>query len=361
MTEPLLAVQQLQTSFHTQAGEVQSVRGVSFTVREGDIVGIVGESGSGKTITAKSILRLIPSPGVIKGGVVQFRGEDMLKMSERRLREVRGNQIAMISQDPMTALNPVVKIGTQLVEVLRRHRKLSRAEARQKAIELLRQVGITSPEKRIDQYPHEFSGGMRQRVMIAMALSCEPDLLIADEPTTALDVTIQAQILSLMKRLSDTTKTSILLITHDLGVVAQVCTRIIVMYGGLIMEEGTVEDIFERPQHPYTKGLLRSIPRVQEGERERLMAIDGSPPDLLHPPTGCPFMERCAVATERCHELPLYVEAGPSHRALCWYAGQEEASVGDRLANGSGTSIKIALGVTDETAVHEEVGGHEHE
>jgi len=317
MTE-LLSVQNLKTSFMTRDGEVESVRGVSFDVQQGEVIGIVGESGSGKSITAKSILGLIQPPGVIKDGKVLFHGQDIRQMSDSELRQIRGNRIAMIFQDPMTSLNPVKRVGSQMIEVIRRHQKLSKAESRQRAIELLREVGIPSPEQRIDQYPHEFSGGMRQRVMIAMALSCKPELLIADEPTTALDVTIQAQILALMKQLRDKTKTSILLITHDLGVVAQVCTRVIVMYGGMIMEEGTVEDIFERPSHPYTQGLLRSIPRVKEGQRERLVSIEGTPPNLLHPPSGCPFMERCPHAMDKCREMPPYFVPEEGHRSLCW-------------------------------------------
>jgi len=314
----LLEVRHLKTSFFTRAGEVQSVRGVSFNVGEGEMVGIVGESGSGKSVTAKSLMGLIAPPGRIVEGEVRLRGENLLSLSEEQLRSVRGNRIAMIFQDPMTSLNPVLRVGQQLVEVLRRHRKLSKEDARKRAIELLRQVGIPQPEKRIDQYPHEFSGGMRQRVMIAVALSCEPELLIADEPTTALDVTIQAQILELMKHLRETTGTSILLITHDLGVVAQVCSRVIVMYGGLVMEEGSVFDIFERPSHPYTQGLLRSVPKRGESGRERLVPIEGTPPNLLHPPSGCPFIERCPHAMDICKKLPPYFEAGEGHRSLCW-------------------------------------------
>ncbi|MBG9736163.1 ABC transporter ATP-binding protein [Paenibacillus alvei] len=332
----LLSVQQLRTSFHTRDGEVQSVRGVSFDVHEGEVIGIVGESGSGKSVTAKSLIGLIQSPGQIKSGSrVLFHGDNLLDMSEKELRRIRGNRIAMIFQDPMTSLNPVVKVGAQIVEVLQRHQKLSKGEARKRAIELLRQVGIPSPEQRIDQYPHEFSGGMRQRAMIAMALSCQPELLIADEPTTALDVTIQAQILGLMKELRDTTRTSILLITHDLGVVAQVCTRVIVMYGGLIMEEGTVEDIFERPRHPYTKGLLRSIPKVTTGTRERLATIEGTPPNLLHPPEGCLFMERCPSAMEQCRHMPPVVTTDPGHRSLCWLVQKEEEERLERLEKGA--------------------------
>ncbi|TCZ67544.1 ABC transporter ATP-binding protein [Paenibacillus albiflavus] len=317
MTE-LLTVHNLKTSFFTRSGEVQSVRGVSFTISEGEMVGIVGESGSGKSITAKSIMGLIQPPGRIIDGEVRLNGESILEMSPEQLRSIRGNQIAMIFQDPMTSLNPVLRIGKQLIEVIQRHEKLSKSEARQRAIDMLRQVGIPSPEKRIDQYPHEFSGGMRQRVMIAMALSCNPKLLIADEPTTALDVTIQAQILTLMKQLRDTTGTSILLITHDLGVVAQVCTRVIVMYGGLIMEEGAVVDIFESPQHPYTRGLMNSLPQYDAEVKERLVPIEGTPPNMLQPPTGCPFKDRCPEAMDLCNHRPPYYHVGEGHRSMCW-------------------------------------------
>lgn len=332
MTE-ILSVSQLRTSFMTRDGEVESVRGVSFDVQQGEVIGIVGESGSGKSITAKSLLGLIPAPGVIKDGKVVFQGQDLRQMKDAELRKIRGNKIAMIFQDPMTSLNPVIPVGKQLIEVIRRHQKLDKKDARERAIELFRQVGIPSPEKRIDQYPHEFSGGMRQRVMIAMALSCKPELLIADEPTTALDVTIQAQILSLMKQLRDTTNTSILLITHDLGVVAQVCTKVIVMYGGMIMEEGTVDQIFEHPSHPYTQGLLRSIPRVREGHRERLFSIDGTPPNLLHPPTGCPFMERCPHAMDKCQTMPPYFKPREGQRALCWLLAEDQEQAAAKGAN----------------------------
>ena len=325
MTE-LLAVRQLRTSFSTREGEVEAVRGVSFSVGEGEMVGIVGESGSGKSVTAKSLIRLMPSSGRIVGGEAKLRGEDLFAMSDEQLRSLRGNRIAMIFQDPMTSLNPVLTVGAQLTEVIRRHQKLGRGAARRKAIEWLGEVGIPSPEMRIDQYPHEFSGGMRQRVMIAMALSCKPELLIADEPTTALDVTIQAQIQALMKRLCETTGTSVLLITHGLGVVAQVCSRVIVMYGGLVMEEGPVEAIFANARHPYTQGLLRSIPRMSEGKRERLVPIEGSPPNLLNPPPGCPFMERCPHAEEVCAQMPPYFDVQPGHQALCWFADELQGS-----------------------------------
>jgi peptide/nickel transport system ATP-binding protein len=319
MPDQLLAIHNLKTSFFTQDGEVQSVRGVSFTVNQGEVVGIVGESGSGKSVTAKSILSLIKPPGKIIDGEIMFRGENLLAKTEKELRSIRGNRIAMIFQDPMTSLNPVVKIGKQVAEVMMRHRKISRAEAWNHALELLKQVGIPSPEERLNQYPHELSGGMRQRVMIAMAISCNPDLLIADEPTTALDVTIQAQILELMKELQKKTNTSIIMITHDLGVVAQLCSKVIVMYGGLIMEEGPVKEIFADPQHPYTQGLLRSIPKSIVGEKERLQPIEGTAPNLLNPPSGCPFADRCPHAMAICNkECPPYFRVNENHRSMCW-------------------------------------------
>ncbi|WP_379157874.1 ABC transporter ATP-binding protein [Paenibacillus sp. sgz5001063] len=320
MTTRLLSVEDLQVSFATRDGENQAVRGVSFHIDAGETVGIVGESGSGKSVTAKAIMSLIAPPGRITAGNIEFRGERLSRLSEKEWRSLRGNRIAMVFQDPMTSLNPVKKIGQQLTEVIRRHRGLNKEEAYAEAARMLLQVGIQNPEQRLKQYPHEFSGGMRQRVMIAMALSCQPELLIADEPTTALDVTIQAQILDLFKELKENSDTAIALITHDLGVVAQVCTRVIVMYGGLIMEEGTVEDIFYRPQHPYTEGLLRSIPKRGGGSRERLIPIEGTPPDLLDPPPGCPFMERCPHAFARCSERPPTVELAAGHRSMCWLA-----------------------------------------
>ncbi|SDM79022.1 oligopeptide/dipeptide ABC transporter, ATP-binding protein, C-terminal domain-containing protein [Paenibacillus sp. yr247] len=318
MSKELLKVSQLRTSFFTRDGEVQSVRGVSFAVEKGEVVGIVGESGSGKSVTAKSIMSLIGRPGKIVDGEIWFQGEQLLDKKEKEWRAIRGNRIAMIFQDPMTSLNPVLTIGKQMTEVIVRHKRVSFSVARAQAIEMLERVGIPSPERRIDQYPHEFSGGMRQRVMIAMALSCEPELLIADEPTTALDVTIQAQILDLMKELKQSTETAIMLITHDLGVVAQVCSRVIVMYGGLIMEEGTVEDIFYSPQHPYTNGLLRSIPK--SGQKERLTPIEGTTPNLLNPPTGCPFAERCPHAMDICQQMPPVFSLNEHHHTSCWLA-----------------------------------------
>ena len=320
MSEKMLEVKGMRTSFFTHVGEVEAIRGVDFYLDKGEAVGIVGESGSGKSVTSLSVMRLLQFPGKLTGGEVFFDGEDLAKKSDKEMQTIRGNEISMIFQDPMTSLNPVFTIGNQIMEAIIKHQKMSKDQARQKAIEMLKLVGIPSPEKRIDQYPHEFSGGMRQRAMIAMALSCEPKLLIADEPTTALDVTIQAQILELMKDLKDRLNTSIILITHDLGVVADVCTRIIVMYGGLIMEEGTTEEIFYKPQHPYTLGLMRSIPKMSDKEnKERLIPIDGTPPDLLKPPAGCPFAPRCDHAMKICMtQMPEYTKSSDTHRAACW-------------------------------------------
>lgn len=319
VSEKLLEVKNLKTSFFIESGEVEAVRGVTFRLNKGEVVGIVGESGSGKSVMAKSVMSLVTSPGKVKEGEILFHNENILSKSEKELRSIRGNQISLISQDPMSALNPVVKIGKQMTEVIIRHQKVKKKEAEQIAINLLKQVGLSSPEERVKQYPHELSGGMKQRVMIAMAMSCNPDLLIADEPTTALDVTIQAQILDLMKNLKNETNMALLLITHDLGIVAQNCTRVIVMYGGLIMEEGPVLDIFQSPNHPYTKGLLNSLPKISNGVKERLAPIQGVTPNLLHPPQGCPFAERCPHAMDICEkERPPYFEIGDERRSMCW-------------------------------------------
>lgn len=326
--EKVLAVKNLRTSFFTHVGEVKAIRGVSFHLDKGEAIGIVGESGSGKSVTSLSIMKLLQHPGKIVDGEITFKGQDIINMSEKEMQRIRGNEIAMIFQDPMTSLNPVYTVGNQIMEAIQRHQGLNKKEAKKKAIDMLRLVGIPSPEKRVDNYPHEFSGGMRQRAMIAMALSCEPSLLIADEPTTALDVTIQAQILELMKDLKEKVNTSIILITHDLGVVADVCSRIVVMYGGVIMEEGKTEDIFYHPKHPYTMGLLKSIPRLDLGEKQRLVPIEGTPPDLLKPPKGCPFAARCPYAMKICVEqLPEYTQVDENHRAMCWLLHEEAPQV----------------------------------
>jgi oligopeptide transport system ATP-binding protein len=328
LSKKLLDVKNLKTSFYTHVGEVQAVRGVSFGLDKGEALGIVGESGSGKSVTSMSIMKLIQFPGKIKEGEIVFKGENLVNADKKKMMSIRGNEIAMIFQDPMTSLNPVYTVGNQIIEAIVRHQGLSKAEARKKAIEMLTLVGIPSPETRVDNYPHEFSGGMRQRAMIAIALSCQPDLLIADEPTTALDVTIQAQILELMKDLKDKVNTSIILITHDLGVVADVCSRIIVMYGGLVMEEGTSKDIFYNPKHPYTMGLLKSVPRMDDTEKKRLIPIEGSPPDLVKPPKGCPFAARCDYCMKIClEEIPPYFQIDEGHRSACWLLHEEAPEV----------------------------------
>ena len=318
MARKLLSVRDLKTSFFTHVGEVKAVRGISFDVNEGEVLGIVGESGSGKSVTSLSIMGLLQYPGRVVDGEILLNGEDILTYGKNQMRRVRGKEIAMIFQDPMTSLNPVYTIGNQIMEMILEHEKMSRREARARAIEMLKLVGIPAAEKRIDSYPHEFSGGMRQRVMIALALSCNPKLLIADEPTTALDVTIQAQILNLIKKLNRQFGMTTMLITHDLGVVATVCDKVAVMYGGLIMEYGTADEIFYHPRHPYTMGLLGSIPHVDGGEKRRLIPIDGTPPDLINPPKGCPFSTRCKYCMNVCtQEQPPYF-AEDKHRTMCW-------------------------------------------
>ncbi len=329
MEESLLEIKDLEVSFFNNSGETKAIRGVSFDVKQGEILGLVGESGSGKSVTSLSIMKLIKGTGRITKGKIIYRGENLLNKSEKEMMKIRGNDIAMIFQDPMTSLNPVFTVGNQISDVIRRHQGLSKSEAKEKTIEMLRMVGIPSPEERYNNYPHEFSGGMRQRAIIAMALSCEPDLLIADEPTTALDVTIQAQILELLMDLKEKLSTSIILITHDLGVVANTCTRVIVMYGGLIMEEGKVEDIFYAPLHPYTKGLLQSLPKRDGGEKERLIPIKGNPPNLAAEIKGCPFAERCPYVMDICGEEPKYYYEGKDHRAMCWLLDKSISEKGE--------------------------------
>ncbi len=317
--KPILEVENLQTSFYTRAGEVKVLDGVSFTVNEGEIVALVGESGSGKSVTSLSIMGLLAENGKVKGGSVRFLGEDLLKKSEAQMQKIRGGKLSMIFQDPMTSLNPVLTVGEQLMETLRWHMKLDNEKARARAAELLGLVGIPNPQDRLKQYPHEFSGGMRQRVMIAMALACDPQLIIADEPTTALDVTIQAQIMDLLKELRRKLGTAIILITHDLGVVAGAADRVIVLYGGRIAEAGPVRQIYHSPTHPYTWGLLRSVPRVDTGDKKRLVPIDGQPPDLLKPPAGCRFAPRCPYAMGICEkQSPTLDAVGEQHASACW-------------------------------------------
>jgi oligopeptide transport system ATP-binding protein len=316
---PALEVQDLRTSFFTQDGEVQAVRGVSFVLEKGETLGIVGESGSGKSVTSLSILRLLADTAKISAGKVLFHDMDLLQIPDAVLRDIRGGQISMIFQDPMSSLNPLVPIGRQVGEMLATHGQSDRKTRFQKTIALLSSVRIPEPEKRYYSYPHEFSGGMRQRVMIAMALACKPEIMIADEPTTALDVTIQNQILALLRNIQTEMGMSIIFITHDLGVVAEMCSRIMVMYGGMIMEEASADEIFNRPAHPYTLGLLNSMPRLEMDKTRKLMAIPGSPPDMIRPPPGCPFSSRCAYARNICSsKVPGYYRPGEGRRSRCW-------------------------------------------
>ncbi|MFD2209973.1 ABC transporter ATP-binding protein [Virgibacillus halophilus] len=318
--ENILTVDNLHVTFKTYGGTVQAVRGVSFTLHKGETLAIVGESGCGKSVTSNAIMRLIPDPpGKITAGRIVFKQQDLTRLSEKSMRKIRGVDISMIFQDPMTALNPTLTIETQLVEGLKQHQKdISSKEAKQKAIEIMTLVGIPNPRERMKQYPHQFSGGMRQRIVIAIALICEPDLLIADEPTTALDVTIQAQILELFEKIQNVTGVSIILITHDLGVVAKIADRIAVMYAGKIIEVGTKREIFYESEHPYTKGLLKSVPRL-DLKGESLKPIDGTPPDLFSPPAGCPFTARCPFAMEVCDKAyPAQTTLTDTHRVDCW-------------------------------------------
>lgn len=332
----LLEVSDLKTSFFTHVGEVKAVGGVSFYLNKGEALGIVGESGSGKSVTMMSVMGLIDDPGRIVGGNIIFDGKDIVRMPEKDKEKIRGNEIGMIFQDPMTSLNPVFTVEEQITEPLIKHKKMTKGQARDRAIELLSLVGIPSPVERLKQYPYEFSGGMRQRVMIAIAIACNPKLLIADEPTTALDVTIQAQILDLMIDLKDKINTSIILITHDLGVVANVCSRINVMYGGLIAETGSTRDIFYNPKHPYTWGLLRSIPNPKTLVKERLVPIEGTPPDLLKPPVGCPFASRCEYAMKVCMtQRPPMFDISEAHKSACWLNHPDSPKVKAPIGRGS--------------------------
>ncbi len=320
MSKTILEVKDLKINFKTYAGLVHAVRGVTFDLKEGETLAIVGESGSGKSVTSNALMKLIPQPpGIYESGQILFNGRDLVPLSDKEMSKVRGNEIAMIFQDPMTSLNPTMKVGRQITEVILQHKKVSRADAKERAIELLTQVGIPFPEKRYNQYPHEFSGGMRQRVVIAIALAANPKLLIADEPTTALDVTIQAQILELMKEIQKNSKTSIIFITHDLGVVANIADRVAVMYAGQIVEYGTVNDIFYNPKHPYTWGLLGSMPDLDNDTDELLRTIPGSPPDLINPPKGDAFAARneFAMAIDYEQEPPMF-QVSETHYAKTW-------------------------------------------
>lgn len=332
MSETILKVEDLKTSFMTSSGEVQAVRGVSFEVHKGEILGIVGESGSGKSVTSMSILRLLADTARIKNGKIEFEGTDLTKVSDKQMREIRGQKIAMVFQDPMSSLNPLIPVGKQVAEMIHvHHPEMKRDELQAATLELFREVRIPEAEKRLKSYPHEFSGGMRQRVMIAMALANHPDLLIADEPTTALDVTIQHQILKQMRSLQEEYGTSIIFITHDLGVVAELCDRVVVLYGGLVMEEAEINDLFENPLHPYTMGLLASIPGLTKDKSERLQPIPGSPPDMTKPPKGCPFASRCQFARNICAaECPPFVQVG-SRQARCWLLQPDAPAEGNPL------------------------------
>ncbi|AEI42613.1 ABC transporter ATP-binding protein [Paenibacillus mucilaginosus] len=337
---PLLEVKDLRVSFNTYAGEVQAVRGVSFHLNKGEVLAIVGESGCGKSVTAQTIMRLIPSPpSVIKGGSILFDGKtEITKISDKQMEKIRGSEMGMIFQDPMTSLNPTMTIGKQITEGLIKHQGMSQKAADARAVEILKLVGISNPEGRIRQYPHEFSGGMRQRVMIAIALACNPKLLIADEPTTALDVTIQAQIIDLMKKLSEETEASIIVITHDLGVVAEMAQRVVVMYAGQVAEQGTVDEIFYNPKHPYTWGLLRSVPRLDQPKDSDLVPIPGTPPDLFAPPKGCPFAARCPYAMNICvQENPAQTQLTETHSAACWLLHPDAPKVERPVEAGGGT------------------------
>ena len=325
---PLLSVEGLKTHFSTRDGVVKAVDGVSFDVHDGEIVGLVGESGSGKTMTSLSILRLVPAPGGrIVAGKVRFRGRDLLQLSDAEMRSIRGGQISMILQDPLTSLNPVYSIGNQVAEAFQTHRQAvkSRTRLSERVVNVLKQVRIPAPERLVRSYPHQFSGGMRQRVSAAIAIASQPKLMIADEPTTALDVTTQAQFLQLLRQLRDEANLSIIYITHDLGVVARLCTRVIVMYAGRIVESGPVRAIYKNPAHPYTRGLMRSVPRLGD-HRDKLFQIQGQPPHLLNMPPGCSFRSRCSAAQDICGQAPPDQKVGDRHSAACWFAGQPEHS-----------------------------------
>ena len=316
----ILQVKDLRTYFHVDEGIVKAVDGVSFDLHKGETLGIVGESGSGKSVTNLSIINMIPNPpGRIAGGEVLFMGKDLLKMPQAQIRDIRGNKISMIFQDPMTSLNPFLRISTQMIETIVLHQKLDKKAAKEKAIDMLKLAGIPAPEKRIDQYPHQFSGGMRQRVMIAMSLSCNPEILIADEPTSALDVTIQAQILDLMRDLTSRLGTAVILITHSLGVVAGMCDTICVMYAGRVVERGPTDNIFNEPKHPYTQGLIKSVPRLDKASSERLFSIRGQPPNVIDLPDCCPFYPRCDKAMDICkRKYPATSDAGSRRSVACW-------------------------------------------
>jgi oligopeptide/dipeptide ABC transporter ATP-binding protein len=340
VAEPLLQVKDLKVSFNTEDGVLQAVDGVSFTLDRGEVLGIVGESGSGKSVTMMSVMRLIHDPNAMFEGEVLYKGRDVMKLPDDRMREVRGSEIAMIFQDPMTSLNPVYRVGDQIVEAIVTHQHIAKAEAKRRAVELLGEVGIPQPDRRAHDFPHQFSGGMRQRALIAMALANHPDILIADEPTTALDVTIQAQILELIGTLKDELGSALILITHDLGVVADIADRIAVMYAGRIVECGSKRELFYDPQHPYTWGLLGSIPRIDRPQQQRLHSIAGMPPSLIDPPEGCRFRPRCPHAFAMCTDEPRLEARGepPSHLDRCWLDVETKRAVRDKTIYGEGAA-----------------------
>ena len=343
MAQTLLQVEDLHTNFFTSRGVVKAVDGVTMKIDAGETLGVVGESGCGKTITALSILRLIPEPGKIVSGRILFRGRDVTKMDDEEIREFRGNDVAMIFQDPMTSLNPVTKVGFQIQEAMTAHSRFTPQLAKTRVIELLKRVRVPAAESRVNDYPHQFSGGMRQRAMIAMGLSNEPALLIADEPTTALDVTVQAQIIQLMKQLNRELGTAMMLITHNMALIASLCERVVVMYAGRIVEEGPVEQIFKSPQHPYTWSLLRSVPRVDESRKDRLVSIKGLPPDLTKPPPGCKFHPRCPFVVDKCKvEEPSLDEVGVNQLARCWVLMRNVKSDDVEAAKASALSLDAA-------------------
>jgi oligopeptide/dipeptide ABC transporter ATP-binding protein len=336
VAEPLLEVKDLKVRFRTEDGVVKAVDGVSFNLSQGEVLGIVGESGSGKSVTMMSVLRLINDPNMQVDGEVLYKGRDVMKLDKSQMMEIRGAEISMIFQDPMTSLNPVYRIGDQIIEAITTHQDTDKRAARKRAVDLLGQVGIPQPDRRVDDFPHQFSGGMRQRAMIAMALANNPDVLIADEPTTALDVTIQAQILELIDRLKDEFNSAVILITHDLGVVADIADRIAVMYAGRIVEFGDKRDVFYDPQMPYTWGLLGSIPRLDRPKQDRLHSIKGMPPSLIQPPQGCKFRPRCPHAFDKCMEEPALVSRGgnPTHLDRCWLSPDTKRAVREKTIEG---------------------------
>ena len=345
MTDSILEVRNLSTHFFTDDGEVKAVRGVSFSVAPGETLGIVGESGCGKSVTAMSVLGLVQRPGKVVGGEIMFKGSDLLKLSKEELRNIRGRDIAMIFQDPLSSLNPVLRVGFQIDEAMYAHDKIPKDQVETRGVDLLKQVRVSDAARRIKDFPHQFSGGMRQRAMIAMGLSNKPDLLIADEPTTALDVTVQAQILELLRDLNEQTGAAIILITHNLGVVAGLCKRVLVMYAGEIVEQGTAEQIFERPQHPYTWSLLRSVPRIDANRGHRLLSIEGLPPDLIDLPRGCKFNPRCPFRVERCFtDSPFLEQVAPEQHAACWVT-MERAYAEMGAGNITDTSPGAASGI----------------